>query len=380
MGKNKKLDYRNITPNDVNPVVFDLETTGLQIDDEITVAGFMRRLNYDNEDIYKIIMFLSTTDLDNVEKLENNIQNEMESHPKIQLPVNVSIHTVESESKLVQKISDSVGGIVKDENDVLTTFNGYNYRSGFDYAVLSNAVHFSDTVQEHPFRNLAHVDLMDYVVHRDLFNLTTQEISVDSMYKSFNSTPFKELVSHIEDTFDKNIVEKYDISTVEDIEIKLNELMESYDNMSSGEKIQKAVSEIDSDIPREELIGMSTTGWVCSNKGDTADELRNVSAILELPYIESEIESYYTEEGEELPTVDKTTLDGIYDVLVTRGDGESYSVDPLDGDSSKAPEAYYNGDYEDLCLHLADDLWMTLYTSESIQRVVPKYEFSVNVF
>ena len=375
----KDLDYRNITPCDVNPIAFDLETTGLNISDTITAVGFMRRLTVDSDEIYKIILYVVATDFD-AKELSNELEPEVESHDLIDKEVDITILPVENESELVGELTDNIGGIVKDTTDILTTFSGYNYRGGFDYPALSNATLYADSVEEHPLRGIAHLDIQEHLDHKRVCNFKTEEYTVKSLSKSLNKNPFKKLVGDIKQELIKNIQRKYTASVMDETVPELEALMRSYNNKTPSEQIEQAVYDIDSDIEYRELVGLCGLDLVESSKGGTENNLRLIDEILELDYIQDCIKDYYDDNGLNTPTTTKTKLDGIYHTLTTRGNGRSDSIDPLNGDSSKAPIAYENGDYADLCLHLIDDLWMTWYLANKVQRVTPSYEFKVNVF
>ncbi len=375
----KDIDYRNITPCDVNPVAFDLETTGLNISDTITAVGFMRNLTVGSEEVYKIIIYVVATDFD-AQQLSDELEPKVEAHDLIDKDVDVTVIPVENESKLVGELTDNIGGIVNGENDILTTFSGYNYRGGFDYPALSNATIYADSIEEHPLRGIAHFDIQEHLDHKRICNFKTEEYTVNSLSKSLNKSPFKKLVGDIKQELIKNIQRKHNATVVDDTINELDRLMCNYNNKTPREEIEQAVEDIDSDIEYRELIGLCGLELVESSKGGTENNLRLIDDIFELDYIQDCIRSYYEDNGLNTPTTTKTKLDGIYHTLTTRGEGHSDSIDPLGGDSSKAPKVYDEGNYEDLCLHLIDDLWMTLFLANKVQLVTPSYEFKVNVF
>jgi len=132
-------------------VAFDIETTGFEVSDEVTVVGFAVPMG---------VRAFVQTDGRAAPDVEAAVRDRVESH--------VQVSTHESERVLLE----AVGAFAADRlvgNDVLlVAFNGELWRSGFDLPFLRTRL--SRVGVEWPFREMPYADLLPVVTNR--FNTT----------------------------------------------------------------------------------------------------------------------------------------------------------------------------------------------------------------
>lgn len=135
-------------------VAFDIETTGFEVGDEVTVVGFAVPMG---------VRAFVQTDGRAAPDVEAVVRDRVESH--------VQVSTHESERVLLE----AVGAFAADRlvgNDVLlVAFNGELWRSGFDLPFLRTRLSRVDV--EWPFREMPYADLLPVVTNR--FNTTDDD-------------------------------------------------------------------------------------------------------------------------------------------------------------------------------------------------------------
>ena len=130
--------------SDLTPVAFDIETSGLDADAVVTVAGFSHELGH--------WLFLNTAGRDADEAtLRQRLETESETP--------VSIDVVPTEQALLEALSVFVEDRVNGESHYLTAYNGETWNGGFDLPFLRSACHRNGV--EWPFGDLAYADTME---------------------------------------------------------------------------------------------------------------------------------------------------------------------------------------------------------------------------
>jgi DNA polymerase III epsilon subunit-like protein len=132
-------------------VAFDLETTGFQVGDEITVAGFALPMG--------CRVFVQTGGRDG---------SGVESAVQDATPVHVQVSTHGSERVLLEAMNAFVADRLCGDDVLLIAFNGERWRGGFDLPFLRSRLAVLDL--EWPFGELAYADVMPVIEHR--FNTT----------------------------------------------------------------------------------------------------------------------------------------------------------------------------------------------------------------
>ena len=128
-------------------VAFDLETTGFEVGDEVTVAGFALPMG--------CRVFLLTGGRDTV-GVETKVQDAS--------PVHVQVSTHGSERALLAAMTEFVGERLRGDDVLLVAFNGEVWRGGFDLPFLRSRLAVQDL--EWPFGELAYADVMPVIENR----------------------------------------------------------------------------------------------------------------------------------------------------------------------------------------------------------------------
>ena len=115
--------------SDLSPVAFDIETSGLDVDAVVTVAGFSHELGH--------WLFLNTAGCD-VDELTLTQQLESES----QIPV--SLEVVPTEQALLEALTAFAENHIDGDSHYLTAYNGETWKGGFDLPFLRSACHRND--------------------------------------------------------------------------------------------------------------------------------------------------------------------------------------------------------------------------------------------
>ncbi|MFC6875482.1 hypothetical protein [Halobellus marinus] len=130
-------------------VAFDIETTGFEVDDEVTIVGFAVPLG--------VRVFAQTGDADGgADGLEASVRERTDEH------VVVSSHA--SETELLQAVGEFVGERVSGEDTLLVAYNGERWRDGFDLPFLRTRLATAGI--EWPFRDVPFADVMPVVTRR----------------------------------------------------------------------------------------------------------------------------------------------------------------------------------------------------------------------
>ena len=132
-------------------VAFDIETTGFDVDDEVTTVGFAVPMG--------VRVFLQTADQD-----ASGIESRVESEVSETL-VNVSTHA--SERELLVAVSEFVAERIHDDM-LLVAYNGEKWNGGFDLPFLRTR--YAKRELAWPFVDVPYADVMPVVTDR--FNTT----------------------------------------------------------------------------------------------------------------------------------------------------------------------------------------------------------------
>lgn len=140
--------------NDLRFVAFDIETTGFEIDDQVTVFGIKQPLG--------CRVFCREPDDGAVTPgtIETTVEDRAETN------VIVSVHDTEPE--LLAAVGEFAAARLQDNDVLLVAFNGEQYRSGFDLPFLRSRL--VRTNGSWPFGGLPYADLMPVLTYR--FNTT----------------------------------------------------------------------------------------------------------------------------------------------------------------------------------------------------------------
>ncbi|WP_267161695.1 hypothetical protein [Halovenus salina] len=132
-------------------VPFDIETTGFDVSDEVTVVGFEVPLG--------CRVFLQA-DADTAGELEATVSELCGTHVKL------SIH--ESEAALLETVGVFAEKRLYGDDVLLVAYNGERWKGGFDLPFLRTRL--AATGVEWPFRDMPYADLLPVVTRR--FNVT----------------------------------------------------------------------------------------------------------------------------------------------------------------------------------------------------------------
>jgi len=142
-------------------VAFDIETTGFQTTDQVTVIGFDAEISSR--------VFLNIDDRGDPRTLEDRI------HDNMNPPVVLSIH--ENEAALLEAMTEFVESNLTTQEIKLVAYNGETWKGGFDLPFVRTRLNAHDL--EWPFHGLPYIDLMD--VFESRFNTT--ETSLTAVYE-----------------------------------------------------------------------------------------------------------------------------------------------------------------------------------------------------
>jgi uncharacterized protein YprB with RNaseH-like and TPR domain len=134
-------------------VAFDIETTGFEVDDIVTVVGFAVPLGC------RVFVQAGSAAVDAGE-IEDEVRDRVGER------VVVSLH--ESEPELLRAVGEFVAERVCGEDVLLVAYNGERWRDGFDLPFLRTRL--AATGVEWPFRDVPFADVMPVVSRR--FNTT----------------------------------------------------------------------------------------------------------------------------------------------------------------------------------------------------------------
>lgn len=132
-------------------VAFDIETTGFDVTDEVTVIGFAVPMG---------VRVMVQTDGRSAPDVESTVENATETL------VNVSTHP--SERAVLASVADFVEQRLNDEEILLVAYNGELWNGGFDLPFLRTRYAQLDVAW--PFEDVPYADLLPLV--SDRFNTT----------------------------------------------------------------------------------------------------------------------------------------------------------------------------------------------------------------
>ncbi len=138
---------------DLEFVAFDIETTGFNVDDEITVAGFALPLGC------RVFVQCGVHAVDEA-VLEETVRTRVDDHVKL------TIHA--SERDLLVAVAEFSADRLCDDDVLLVAYNGERWKAGFDLPFLRTRL--ATTGLEWPFCEMPYADLLPVIDRR--FNLT----------------------------------------------------------------------------------------------------------------------------------------------------------------------------------------------------------------
>ena len=132
-------------------VAFDIETTGFNVDDEVTVVGF-------DLDLGCRVFFQSGGRM--TAEVEEKVLDRTSEYVK------VTAHR--SEAVLLEAVAEFVATRLRPDDVLLVAYNGEVWRGGFDLPFLRTR--YATHELRWPFRGMPYADLLPVI--RDLFNTT----------------------------------------------------------------------------------------------------------------------------------------------------------------------------------------------------------------
>jgi len=144
----------------LSTVAFDIETTGFETTDQVTIIGF-------DADISSRV-FLNVDNRGTPSSLQERLDEEL--NPSIVLS------THRSETALLQAVTDFVESSLTSQEIKLVAYNGETWNGGFDLPFVRTRLNAHDL--KWPFVGLPYIDLMDVIDSR--FNTT--ETSLTAVY------------------------------------------------------------------------------------------------------------------------------------------------------------------------------------------------------
>lgn len=146
----------------LNPIAFDIETTGLTASDTITVVGFAMPLG--------VRVFLNLGGRERrADDLEPALETDMDHR------IDLSLH--QDEPTLLEALARYVHESIAPREVFLTAYNGERWRSGFDLPCLRTRFHAHDA--NWPFGNVPYADLMPLFERRFLTRQDREQTSFD---------------------------------------------------------------------------------------------------------------------------------------------------------------------------------------------------------
>lgn len=139
----------------LDPIAFDIETSGLDEDAVITVAGFAHDLGE------SIILNVDGRDAPDHQTLTTALDEHSAGA--------VSLEIVDDEAALLESISEIATSQINGDRHYLTAYNGETWNGGFDLPFCRTR--FLDHDMDWPFGDLAYADMMEMV---DRFNTQDQ--------------------------------------------------------------------------------------------------------------------------------------------------------------------------------------------------------------
>jgi len=131
----------------LDPIAFDIETSGLDEDAVITVAGFAHDLGE------SIILNVDGRDAPEHQTLTSALDEHSAGA--------VSLEIVDDEAALLEAMAEIATSQIDGDRHYLTAYNGETWQGGFDLPFCRTR--FLDHDMDWPFGDLAYADMMDMV-------------------------------------------------------------------------------------------------------------------------------------------------------------------------------------------------------------------------
>lgn len=142
---------------ELTTIAFDIETTGFETEDELTVVGF--------DSAVSSRVFLNTDGTENPKELTGHLND------ILQAPIQLSLHDTERE--LLTELVTFVTSTLTQRDAKLVAYNGERWNGGFDLPFLRTRLCTHGI--EWPFGTLPYVDAMS--VFQKRFNTTEDSLS-----------------------------------------------------------------------------------------------------------------------------------------------------------------------------------------------------------
>jgi len=146
---------------DLKTVAFDIETTGFETTDQLTVVGFDAAISSR--------VFLNTGDRTSQSNLEQRL------NETLQTPITLSEH--DNEASLLEAMTAFVDSTLADQEVKLVAYNGDTWNGGFDLPFLRTRLTAHNLGW--PFAELPYVEVLD--VFESRFNTTAD--TLDAVYE-----------------------------------------------------------------------------------------------------------------------------------------------------------------------------------------------------
>jgi len=154
----------------LNPIAFDIETSGLDDDAVITVAGFAHEMGE------SIILNVDRRDAPSNQPLTTALEEHSAG--------TVSLEVVTGEAALLDAVTTIATNQIDGDRHYLTAYNGETWNGGFDLPFCRTR--FLNHDMEWPFRDVAYADMMETIDRfdtndqRDLVGVYEQLIGDES--------------------------------------------------------------------------------------------------------------------------------------------------------------------------------------------------------
>lgn len=134
----------------LTPVAFDIETSGLDSDAVVTVAGFRHELGH--------WLFLNTAGRDaDTDRLVRALDADVDAA--------VSLEVIHDEGTLLESLEAFVDERLDGDSHYLTAYNGETWNGGFDLLFVRSTCLRNDVVW--PFDDIAYADMMEVIERFD---------------------------------------------------------------------------------------------------------------------------------------------------------------------------------------------------------------------
>ena len=166
--------------SNLSPVAFDIETSGLEVDAVVTVAGFSHELGH--------WLFLNTADRNADEAM-------LTQHLRSKSQTPVSLTVVPTERALLEALSEFAEKRIDGDSHYLTAYNGETWKGGFDLPFLRSSCHRNGV--SWPFGDLAYADMMEVIDRFDTGEVSDLVGVYDLLIGEDNCDPFDDSQSAV---------------------------------------------------------------------------------------------------------------------------------------------------------------------------------------